>query len=183
MKKYKVLEAHQGDKFYKPGDPETGTRIADENAVDHLVKLGLLEEIGDAVIEQSTADDASESVANLKAQVLTLTQERDDARTDLAALGTIERAMQDAATALREQFETVTEERDSLKGQLVTVSDERDSLKGQLAAVTDERDAQGVRIVTLEGELAEKASSTSDTPAIEEGGTNSGTKPRSERKP
>lgn len=140
MKKYKVLEAHQGDKFYKPGDPETGTRIADPNAVGHLVTLGLLEEIGDVVADEPFKEEAGASVDDLRAQVVALTQERDDACRDLEAFGTNERAMQSAATALREQFEAMT--------------DERDGLREQLATVTGERDAHAQRVTGLEGELA-----------------------------
>jgi hypothetical protein len=139
MKKYKVLEAHQGDKFYQPGDPVTGTRIADPNAVGHLVTLGLLEETGDVVADEPIADEAGASVADLQAQVVALTQERDDARADLTALGSTHAAAQNAASSLRDQVEALTAE--------------RDGLREQLATVTGERDAHAGRVTALEGEL------------------------------
>jgi len=140
MKKYKVLEAHQGDKFYMPGDPETGTRIADENAVGHLVTLGLLEEIGDVPDAQPAPESADSALDALRVEVGTVTQERDDARADLNALGSVVQGERDAAEALR--------------GQLSTVTSERDGLAEQLASVTAERDAHATRITELEAELA-----------------------------
>lgn len=142
MKKYKVLEAHQGDRFYTPGDGETGTRIADENAVGHLVTLGLLEEIGDVVVDEPAMGGAGASVGDLQAQIAALTQERDNALVDLAALGSTHQAAQDAASAVRDQFDAVTTDRDALRDQLTTV--------------TSERDAHASRITALEGELASK---------------------------
>ena len=140
MKKYKVLEAHQGDKFYQPGDGETGTRIADPNAVGHLVTLGLLEEIGDVVADEPAKDETSASVGDAQAQVAALTQERDDARADLTALGSSHAAAQNAASALRQEIEALTTE--------------RDGLQEQLTAVTAERDTHVTRIAELESELA-----------------------------
>lgn len=168
MKKYKVLEAHQGDKFYQPGDGETGTRIADPNAVGHLVTLGLLEEIGDVVVDGSGLQETGASVANLQAQVVALTQERNDARADLTALGSAHAVAQNAAASLRDQFDALTTERDGLREQLTTV--------------TGERYAHVVRVTTLEGELAAKAGSTSETFDHDGDGRPGGSKPRGERK-
>lgn len=173
MKKYKVLEAHQGDRFYQPGDGETGTRIADPNAVGHLVTLGLLEEIGDVAAAAPAAIEAG-SVAVLQAQIAALTQERDSALVDLAALGSTHQAAQNAASTVRDQFEAVmterdglreqvtaaTSERDGLREQLIAAISERDGLTAQLATVTSERDAHSARVTALEGEIAAQAAAT-----------------------
>lgn len=97
MKTFEVLEAHQGDKFYLPGDPETGTRIADENEVSHLVDLGLLKEIGDAPegkpdlegglsAQSITSPEDAKTIADLRQQVETLMADRDAARNEVEAL-------------------------------------------------------------------------------------------------
>ncbi|PXA93911.1 hypothetical protein DMC47_21455 [Nostoc sp. 3335mG] len=125
MKKYQVMEAHQGDKFYKPGDPETGTRIADPNSVDHLVRLGALMEIGDAdEAPPPPADDAA-TIADLRDQVAALGNDRD---------------------AMREQIGTLTQERDAagqeaattiadLQGQVSTLTDGLEAMRGEVAAL------------------------------------------------
>lgn len=182
MKKYKVLEAHQGDRFYMPGDGETGTRIADENAVAHLVKLGLLEEIGDVVVDGPAKEDAGVSVTALQAQIASLTQERDGALVDLAALGSTHQAAQEVASAVRDQFEAVTAERDGLREQLTSVTTERDGFREQLTAVTGERDAHSARIVVLEGEAAAKTAATSEMFDHDGDGRPGGSKPRADRK-
>lgn len=94
MKKFEVLETHLGDKLYKPGDPETGTRMAEPDEVRHLVDLGVLKPIGgdddtaqaggDANAKGSAEDAAL--IADLRAQIASLTTERDDARQDAAEL-------------------------------------------------------------------------------------------------
>ncbi len=154
MKKYKVLEAHQGDKFYQPGDGETGTRIADPNAVGHLVTLGLLEEIGDVVADEPAKNEAGASVADLQAQLVALTQERDDARADLTALGSTYAVAQNAATSLRDQVEALTTERDDLREQLTAKTTEQDGLFEQLTTVTTERDDLRVQLTTANDERA-----------------------------
>lgn len=99
MKKFEVLEAHLGDQFYKPGDPETGFRNADPNEVQHLVDLGLLKLVGDAEeadgkpalddglnAQPVTNPEDAKTIADLRQQVETLAAERDAARTEVEAL-------------------------------------------------------------------------------------------------
>lgn len=113
MKTYKVLEAHQGDKMYLPGDPETGTRIADPNDVEHLVRLGLLEEAGDA--PDAPPEPITDPV-ELRQQVETLTQERDDARRELSVLREEHDATLADLTAARSQIDASTQGDASVSG-------------------------------------------------------------------
>ncbi len=144
MKKYTVLEAHQGDKFYKPGDPETGTRIADPNAVGHLVTLGLLEEIGDADVPEPQVDDG-DTVADLRFKIEVLGNDRDDMRT----------AFVSEIGDLRTQIGTLTQERDAAATQAAaTVTDLRD----QVTALTAGLEAMREDIATLDRRVKEPVS-------------------------
>lgn len=97
MKKFEVLEAHLGDQFYKPGDPETGFRNAEPNEVQHLVDLGLLKLVGDAddadgkpedglSAQAATSPEDAATIAQLRNELEAVSKERDDVRTELEAL-------------------------------------------------------------------------------------------------
>lgn len=148
MKTYKVLEAHQGDKFYVPGNPETGTRIADPSMVGHLVTLGLLVETGDAPDALAVDSGSGASVADLNSQIEALTMERDDVHAQLGILrdsaNTCEASLGDARRAI----ETLTQERDDARAELETLRDLHGSGEAALA------DARG-EIEALTSEVAE----------------------------
>jgi hypothetical protein len=101
MKKFTVLQAHQGDKLYVPGDPETGTRIADPNEVTALVAAGFLKEAGDAPAAAPVI-----SVDDTAAQIRELTSERDAARADLASA----RSDADVAASERDELKAEVEQ-------------------------------------------------------------------------
>ncbi|MFW2829882.1 hypothetical protein [Sphingomonas sp. ID0503] len=140
MKIYKVLEAHQGDKAYLPNDPNTGTRIADPNEVLHLVKLGLLEELGDAP-DEATAGDSNADAVDLLADVAALTRDLELARTVI-----IER---DA------QIERLHAERDTGSATLQEALAQGDELRSQIGVLTTERDEARAEITRLSAHHAE----------------------------
>lgn len=158
MKKYQVMEAHQGDKFYKPGDRETGIRVADPNAVDHLVRLGVLMEIGDAdEAPPPPADDAA-TIADLRDQVAALGSDRD---------------------AMREQIGTLTQERDAagqeaattiadLQGQVSTLTDGLEAMRGEVAALA-QRFAEAPAVEPSDQSQAADQSQAEEPAQVEEG--------------
>lgn len=159
MKKYQVMEAHQGDKFYKPGDPDTGTRIADPNSVDHLVRLGVLMEIGDAdEAAPPPVDDAAVTIADLRDQVAALGSDRD---------------------AMREQIGTLTQERDAagqeaattiadLQGQVSTLTDGLEAMRGEVAALA-QRFAEAPVVEPADQSQAADQSAAEEPAQVEEG--------------
>ena len=94
MKIYDVLEAHQGDRSYQPGD----RRIADPNTVAHLVTLGVLSELGDAPTEPLARDPLTDATA----QIVALTGERDDARAELSTFRDLHRGSTDDLALTRQ---------------------------------------------------------------------------------
>ncbi len=141
MRTFKVLEAHLGDKEYKPGD----TRELEPNDAKTLVDLKVLEPADGGTASTDTEETVSipqSRMDELKARFETLTNEREQALTDLDS------ARRDAAD--------VAKDLDAARQDLAKLTDERDSARRDTQAAEGARDTALARVAELEAAGAAK---------------------------